>query len=1409
MLSPKQIIEDIRKNTYGIGLETDQAAKGVIDSLKKSLNSALERLSVDLYSKETHFVLELIQNADDNQYQEGVSPTLTLTIEPQKIIVQNNEIGFTEANVRAICDVGASTKTKVQGYIGEKGIGFKSVFRISDQPQIFSNGFQFKFKRQNEKDQLGFVAPYWIDLVPRYVEPTLTNIVLPLRESAKDELEKLGQIEHTLILFLRQLKAVKIENKINQKIIRTTRLDKDGKIEIEEANETSFKKYYYKLVRKNLTVLESIQEEKRENVRVTELILAFSLKEDGSADTRATQKVFAFLPTRSYGFKFLIQADFLVPANREDIHKDTRWNKWIRDNIANTFLSAVEEFKQDSNLQKTYYNYIPLNNEVTEQFFTPVVNEIHYRLKASQCILTESENWNLPSDVLQVDEQIRELISNNDLQQLLNKEYMHPEVKVKTSVLESLGVKKFNLDDLVKCLQNVSWLARQSDNWFIKLYIYLKSLNLNDYSDLPKVKPLKIIRLQNDRLASTAESSIFFPLNEKGEYGFEFEQELQFVKTTFLESTPSAYRYAVTELLKKLGVQNASSYEIIENYILPLYQKDTWKSKENQLLGYIRYIKDNLSEYEKEFNRRKNPYSWSSSKQDPLEGLKASLRIKTDKNSYLRPTEIYLSAIYGNTNGLESLLNGIKDAWFVTSDYIANEIQTKDAAEKEARVREWRDFFIQLGVHTVPKIDVVTRTAYGKSNKRNHYSYNYPIYSSLHILRILESKDVEKNQKLAKLLDSHWNYYNNFKYWQSYYYSNGGFYPNSANEADWFAKIKTAAWLPTTTGRLASPCEIFLARPETVSILGDSVPYLAITPNNPDFIKDLGIKVKINETKDYADWLLGLSQKKELDEKDEKVVLQIYQELNKPNITSNNWWSKFIQEQIIWTNKGTFGTASNAFVNDNDEVYKLFKDNPQLAFLKLPSNYYPKLQYFIKAAGIRYLSQTVKTEMAIGKVEKIEDKSITEQIKALIPYILRYLYQLEHSTYEQLKTNGTLVQLEALVCYKVKNLQIKYTLNQQSACTHKSALLYNGKLYVQSDSLFNTDYLALEISQLFGSAKGLHEFLMLLFDRRTPDKIESLMRLKNIQPLPADEKHWFEKSNIPLVGTNFAEVSEETKRNVESTAAKHHEPAQDKGLAKSDSKPVHQKDKEPDTEDIYTLEVDTEWQPECEPREVEKIEAHQLQQKTIISKEYPSSGRIRVIKSSITPSMAELFEDDIISENAAFSDSRSEVTSNQSTLQSIRKQRDWVRDELIENSKPSGIWGEKFAVEYLRRKFINNYPQGKLEENLHGFYIKVNNQVVVEVQWFNELQETEGYDIKLIENAREDYIEVKSTKPGAKKLIRLSGSQWKLAQERGENFHIYRVYNAGTERAKLVDIPNPHQLWLEGNLRIDSIDLRI
>ena len=88
------------------------------------------RLSQELYTKDSHFVLELIQNADDNEYNEEVEeevaggkcskPTVAFIVEEDKITILNNEKGFQEKNIKALCDVGKSTKgIHRKGYIGK------------------------------------------------------------------------------------------------------------------------------------------------------------------------------------------------------------------------------------------------------------------------------------------------------------------------------------------------------------------------------------------------------------------------------------------------------------------------------------------------------------------------------------------------------------------------------------------------------------------------------------------------------------------------------------------------------------------------------------------------------------------------------------------------------------------------------------------------------------------------------------------------------------------------------------------------------------------------------------------------------------------------------------------------------------------------------------------------------------------------------------------------------------------------------------------------------------------------------------------------------------------------------------------------------------------------------------------
>lgn len=72
------------------------------------------------------------QNAEDNEYGEGVDPSLQFVITAKDItgtgaastlLIFNNEKGFSPKNIESICSVGRSTKknNRKRGYIGEKG----------------------------------------------------------------------------------------------------------------------------------------------------------------------------------------------------------------------------------------------------------------------------------------------------------------------------------------------------------------------------------------------------------------------------------------------------------------------------------------------------------------------------------------------------------------------------------------------------------------------------------------------------------------------------------------------------------------------------------------------------------------------------------------------------------------------------------------------------------------------------------------------------------------------------------------------------------------------------------------------------------------------------------------------------------------------------------------------------------------------------------------------------------------------------------------------------------------------------------------------------------------------------------------------------------------------------------------
>jgi len=203
---PRETIERIRRTEYLIDVELSPEAEQGARNMRVNLDNALKTLSEDLYSKDTHFVLELVQNADDNKYARGVEPEICFHLYNERLVVENNEVGFAERHVLALCRVGQSTKKKEKrsGYIGEKGIGFKSVFTATDRPEVHSNGFHFCFDRTDPDFALGYVVPTWCG--DAGYSNKHTTLVLPAKAGKRFSEETLSELSAELLLFLRKLR---------------------------------------------------------------------------------------------------------------------------------------------------------------------------------------------------------------------------------------------------------------------------------------------------------------------------------------------------------------------------------------------------------------------------------------------------------------------------------------------------------------------------------------------------------------------------------------------------------------------------------------------------------------------------------------------------------------------------------------------------------------------------------------------------------------------------------------------------------------------------------------------------------------------------------------------------------------------------------------------------------------------------------------------------------------------------------------------------------------------------------------------------------------------------------------------------------------------------------------------------
>ena len=917
-MTPKQIIEKIRTQ-----LKDDYRNP-------KMVNNLLLYLAEDIYKLDNHYIFELLQNADDNKYQANAIPSIEFNIESSRLIVINNEIGFTEENINSICDAGSSSKkiNKIEGYIGEKGLGFKSIFKITDTPEIYSNGFHFNFKALPddgvEDGELAFVLPYWISNPDKNYINSNTNIVVPAKKGSSFSMDNFSEIKPELLLFLRRLKHITLEEKANRSSLEISREDSKDLITIrtKEKKEGNIEENleFYKISKFNID-MSNLEIEKRKGFKETSIIFAFPITEQGQAKFDKTRKTFAFLPVHDYGLPFIIQSDFLLTTSREDISENNPWNEQIIKNIPIGFIqSSIPLFKQDKLLSKTFYGY--LNPARVEGLFEASINEIVRGLYEENCILSEALQWRKPDDCLFLEGLVEPIIKNDELNKLIGKEFVSKEIVKFKIVLEKLGCVAFSIDHMLECLKNEEWVDshKNDKDWFKNLYTYLfsKITNEDGYARIfelqEKINKLNIFLLKNGEISScnVLSKKVFMPLSDKLNYSFENELFILDEKTIpdMLDKT------RINQFFYDLGVSKADPEDIIENYILQEHQRYKIEGTviANQILiSHANYIKDNVDIIDARLQLK----------------LENSLLLLLRDGKHAPLKDIYLGDDYKNINQLEKNYSGLLSLSYVSESYVKNPNDNVEAAE-------WLNFFKVIKAGLTFKVSSINRSSY-----RELVDYD----ASEELKFLFQSTDRSIKKLVIKLLANNWvDYYQNFIQ-QKNRRSDSTFFSNLCGMQ---VPIKNNLW-----GQLKNS---YIENDDTRE-LGEDLPFLdveLVAHKHKPFLETLGIRHTI--TLDVA-----LDRLKELTSESNVPIPQIsklykFIEMKCPTKENKDWVNThFRVNRFIYTGVNWLAL--------NDVCWKTYSNS-------IIASSYPSLEYLYPESKTFFLS-TVNVQESLSSSQLI------------------------------------------------------------------------------------------------------------------------------------------------------------------------------------------------------------------------------------------------------------------------------------------------------------------------------------------------------------------------------------------------------------------------------------------------------
>ena len=533
--------------------------------------------------------------------------------------------------------------------------------------------------------------------------------------------------------------------------------------------------------------------------------------------------------------------------------------------------------------------------------------------------------------------------------------------------------------------------------------------------------------------------------------------------------------------------------------------------------------------------------------------------------------------------------------------------------------------------------------------------------------------------------------------------------------------------------------------------------------------------------------------------------------------------------------------------NDDTKLEKFFKECNDVHFLQWPAP--KKMQrhmqarfqeqqreeermHFVEVCAIDKLSKVVQTkvEIAAGVVMPLE--TLRKRLSVMVPLLQRYLIANEEALYQSLLQEDMKGKLSKMFIGSVLSLECLYSIQHRGMTYHSptrsspdsdfkdSSEDDNAVLYVVTSKVDSPRCLVPTLVKIFTGRRG-HFMDTNLFESLVKDML--LLPIEEVESVLSDTKYMFGEVDTDDVWVvPFREKSEEpTVVDVEDddiVQVSHDlETSEDKD--KSDSNGLKSW---PPKAPISTIKSS---QYPAKPPPPGSAVSDVVGEDDIrtISEKYDMGSNTSSRPSSRLDRKKSTHEDSgtqAQNHHTHGADSKGGDASSSDThpLASVGSGKTTVDRKWHESVKPdAALFAQRsFSIaealqsisfescsEVLNQPFLDMQDQhsreqvGQWGEEYVYKYLSTtkctpNGQQIKSVIWINETNETgKPYDIEVhIEPDTVLYIEVKSTKSSGKELMEFSWNELQFANNKKQNYHLYRVYSAGSIRAAIKWIEN-------------------